>query len=218
MSQMATARALPRLPAQGLPSPRELRVVVGAPKGHAGLVASCLLLLTAGLVAVLLLNTSMARGAFVLNDLQAKSSELADTEAALRHAVDAQSAPAELARQALDLGMVPSGSAAFLRLSDGERFYGGRTGQAGRSRAGRRIRGPCARSSTGAPVRDHRRHRRHGHPDDGDGRANGDGRARGHRGDDGHQRGQCERCDHQHDVAHACGRGADRALTPTVRH
>ena len=119
MSQMATARALPRLPAQGLPSPRELRVVVGAPKGHAGLVASCLLLLTAGLVAVLLLNTSMARGAFVLNDLQAKSSELADTEAALRHAVDAQSAPAELARQALDLGMVPSGSAAFLRLSDG---------------------------------------------------------------------------------------------------
>ena len=54
MSQMATARALPRLSAQGLPSPRELRVVVGAPKGHAGLVASCLLLLTAGLVAVLL--------------------------------------------------------------------------------------------------------------------------------------------------------------------
>jgi hypothetical protein len=119
MSQLATARAVPRLAPARLPAPRELRVVVGAPKGHAGLVATCLLLLTAGLVAVLLLNTSMARGAFVLTDLQTRSSELADTESALRHAVDAQSAPAELAERALALGMVPSTSAAFLRISDG---------------------------------------------------------------------------------------------------
>jgi hypothetical protein len=118
MSQMATARALPRV-ATARPAVRDLRVVVGAPKGSAGVVSLFIGLLTAGLIAVLLLNTSMASGAFVLNDLQNKSNELTDTETALRHAVVAQSAPAELAQRALELGMVPAGSAAFLRVSDG---------------------------------------------------------------------------------------------------
>lgn len=118
MSQMATARALPRVTATR-PVVRDLQVVVGAPKGSAGIVSLFVLLLTGGLVAVLLLNTSMASGAFELNDLQSKSNELTDTESALRHAVVAQSSPAELAERALELGMVPAGSAAFLRVSDG---------------------------------------------------------------------------------------------------
>ena len=122
MSQIATARALPRVARVRArqSAPRELRVVVGAPKGHAGLVALAMMLLTAGLVAVLLLNTSMARGAFVLTELQTTSNELSDTQQALRHAIDDQSAPAELAKLALAQGMVPSSTAAFLRLSDGQ--------------------------------------------------------------------------------------------------
>ncbi|HQH07085.1 MAG TPA: hypothetical protein PLU83_09125 [Phycicoccus sp.] len=122
MSQIATARPLPRLAGSRakVTPPRDLRVVVGAPKGHAGLVMLSLVLLTAGLVAVLLLNTSMARGAFVLTDLEKRSNELSETQQALRHAIDSQSAEAELAKRALDLGMVPSSTAAFLRLSDGQ--------------------------------------------------------------------------------------------------
>ena len=118
MSQMATARALPRSGATR--APRPLRLIAPAPPGHAGLVATCLVLLTAGFVAVLLLNTSMATGAFTVSRLQDRADELSDTRTALQHAVDAQSAPAELAKRALDLGMVPSTSAAFLRISDGQ--------------------------------------------------------------------------------------------------
>ena len=118
MSQMATARALPRSGATK--APRPLRLIAPAPPGHAGLVATCLVLLTAGFVAVLLLTTSMATGAFTVSRLQDRADELSDTRTALQHAVDAQSAPAELAKRALDLGMVPSTSAAFLRISDGQ--------------------------------------------------------------------------------------------------
>ena len=62
----------------------------------------------------------MAKGSFEIDGLQNRSAALADTQVTLAHAIDAQSAPAELARRALALGMVPSPSAAFLRLSDGD--------------------------------------------------------------------------------------------------
>lgn len=120
MSQSASLRALTRTPAARSAPPRQLRVVAGAPRGHAAMVATCLLLLTLGLVSVLLLNTSLAKGSFVLNDLQDTSHALADEQAALTHAVSAQSAPAQLAQKALKLGMVPASSPAFLRLSDGK--------------------------------------------------------------------------------------------------
>lgn len=101
--------------------PRPLRVVREQPQhGQPGFVALCLALLVAGLLGVLMLNTSMAKGSFVLGDLQDTSNELAAAEEELSHAIDAQSAPAELAKRALDMGMVPSTSAAFLRLSDGK--------------------------------------------------------------------------------------------------
>ena len=121
MSQLATARPLPRVRSARSTRPvkRELRVVVGAPKGHAVLAAAFVLLLTAGLIGVLVLNTAMAKGAFVLTDLQNRSNELADNEAALKHAIDEVRAPDQLAKRALDLGMVPASTAAFLRISDG---------------------------------------------------------------------------------------------------
>ncbi|GGB88809.1 hypothetical protein N798_09115 [Knoellia flava TL1] len=83
-------------------------------------VGACLALLVAGLLGVLMLNTAMAKGSFVLGDLQDQSNQLAAAEEELGHAINAQSAPAELARRALDMGMVPSETAAFLRLSDGK--------------------------------------------------------------------------------------------------
>lgn len=122
MSQLATLRPLSRPSlARRQNTPAPLRVVTAdGSKGQYGFVALCLLLLVAGLLGGLLLNTSMAKGSFVLGDLQHRSSELADTEDALNHAIDAQSAPAMLADQALKLGMVPAQSPAFLRLDDGK--------------------------------------------------------------------------------------------------
>jgi hypothetical protein len=81
--------------------------------------AFCMLLLIGGLMALLMLNTSMAEGSFTLHKLQATSGQLTDTEEALTAAIDAQKAPANLASRAAKLGMVPADSAAFLRLSDG---------------------------------------------------------------------------------------------------
>ena len=121
--QTATARVASRAPQrrQAAP-PQPLRVVpaaVGQP-GNAVFAAVCMVLLVAGLVSLLMLNTAMAEGSFTLGGLQKTSGELADTQNALTQAVDAQRSPANLATRAGKLGMVPSDSAAFLRLSDGK--------------------------------------------------------------------------------------------------
>jgi hypothetical protein len=92
---------------------------VGQP-GNGVFAAACMLLLVAGLFGLLMLNTAMAEGSFTLNNLQKTSGELADTQDALTQAIDAQRSPANLAARAAKLGMVPAGSAAFLRLSDGK--------------------------------------------------------------------------------------------------
>ena len=120
MTTTATARPLHRSPARPT-RPQPLRVVRQQPQqGQPAFVAACLALRVAGLLGVLMLNTSMAKGSFVLGDLQDQSNQLADAEEELGHAINAQSAPAELAKRALDMGMVPSETAAFLRLSDGQ--------------------------------------------------------------------------------------------------
>ena len=120
MTQTATARPLQRSASR--PSrPQPLRVVREQPShGQPGFVAACLALLVTGLIGVLMLNTAMAKGSFVLGDLQDRSNELADSQEALSHAIDAQSAAPVLAQRALDMGMVPAENAAFLRLSDGK--------------------------------------------------------------------------------------------------
>jgi hypothetical protein len=79
-----------------------------------------MVLLCAGLFALLMLNTAMAEGSFTLHGLQSTSGELTDTQEALTQAIDAQRSPANLASRATKLGMVPADSAAFLRLSDGK--------------------------------------------------------------------------------------------------
>ncbi|MEO7269300.1 MAG: hypothetical protein ABIW49_08865 [Knoellia sp.] len=123
MTQTA-ARPLNRSAPRTIPRtsrPRPLRVVREQPQqGQPAFVAACLALLITGLIGVLMLNTAMAKGSFVLGDLQDTSNQLSDAEEELSHAIDASSTPAELAKRALDMGMVPSTTAAFLRLSDGK--------------------------------------------------------------------------------------------------
>jgi hypothetical protein len=123
MSQMTStarvgARALNRPTTQ---TPR-LRVVSGAPlrQGSAAFGILCASLLAIGLIGLLLLNTSLAQGSFTLHDLRTTSDQLTDTQSALSQSVDASRSPANLAKEATSMGMVPAQTAAFLRLSDGK--------------------------------------------------------------------------------------------------
>jgi hypothetical protein len=123
MSQMTStarvgARALNRPTTE---TPR-LRVVTGAPlrRGGAAFVIICATLLASGLIGLLLLNTALAQGSFTLHDLRTTSDQLTDAQGALSQSLDASKSPANLAKKAADMGMVPAESAAFLRLSDGK--------------------------------------------------------------------------------------------------
>jgi hypothetical protein len=84
------------------------------------LVFGCITLLGGGLVALLLLNVSLERGSYVLQDQQARATQLQDQAQALREQLAALQAPPNLADQATRLGMVPNPNAAFLRASDGK--------------------------------------------------------------------------------------------------
>jgi len=123
MSQMtSTARVGSRALNRPTTETPRLRVVTGAPLQHGGAAFGviCACLLAIGLIGLLLLNTSLAQGSFTLHDLRTTSDQLADTQGTLNQSLDASRTPANLARKATSMGMVPDQSAAFLRLSDGK--------------------------------------------------------------------------------------------------
>jgi hypothetical protein len=76
-------------------------------------------LLGAGLIVMLVINTSLASGAFVVSELQTQKSELTVEAQALAKEVDAMSSPANLEAKAFALGMQPSRNPVFLNLGDG---------------------------------------------------------------------------------------------------
>ena len=98
-----------------------LRVVPAAIRRTGGGVFAvlCIVLLAAGLVALLMMNTALASGIYQLKDLQGQSGTLTDQEEQLTQAVDDLRSPRNLAAKAQQLGMVPAKSMAFIRLSDG---------------------------------------------------------------------------------------------------
>ena len=122
MSQMTSAA---RVGARALNRPTtttpRLRVVTGASprRGGASFGIICAVLLSAGLIGLLLLNTALAAGSFTLHDLRATSDQLTDTQEALNQSLAVSKSPANIASKAVSMGMVPAQSAAFLRLSDG---------------------------------------------------------------------------------------------------
>jgi hypothetical protein len=97
-------------------------VVTGVPvrRGGAAFGVVCAILLAAGLIGLLVLNTALAQGSFTLQGLQSTSDQLADSQDALTQSLDVAKSPANLAQRATSMGMVPARSAAFLRLSDGK--------------------------------------------------------------------------------------------------
>lgn len=79
-----------------------------------------LTVLTVGMLAVLLINTSLAQGAFTVSQLKAEQTQLRQQEQTLTEAVAALAAPESLETRARGLGMVPSENPVFLDLTTGK--------------------------------------------------------------------------------------------------
>ncbi len=77
-------------------------------------------LLVAGMVVILVINTSLAQGAFTISELQSQQSVLSQQEQTLSEAVATAAAPESLEQQARALGMVPSQTPVFISLPGGK--------------------------------------------------------------------------------------------------
>jgi hypothetical protein len=77
-------------------------------------------LLGIGMVLILVINTSLAQGAFTVSELKAEQAVLAQQEQTLAEAVAAAAAPESLEQQARALGMVPTDTPVFLAVPSGE--------------------------------------------------------------------------------------------------
>jgi hypothetical protein len=77
-------------------------------------------LLGIGLLGMLLINTTLAQGAFTLSELKTTQAELSRTEATLTESIAALTAPIVLEQKARDLGMVPSTTPAFIEIPSGK--------------------------------------------------------------------------------------------------
>ena len=75
--------------------------------------------LIAGLLSLLMINTSLAQGAFELSGLQRELQGLQEEQTTLAESIAKRSSPIALAAAAERLGMVRIRRAAFLRIDDG---------------------------------------------------------------------------------------------------
>ncbi len=88
-----------------------------ASRGMFAVIVGAVLVL--GMVAILVINTTLAQGAFTISELQARQAELAQNEQSLAEGVAAAAAPKALEREARSLGMVPSENPVFLQVPSG---------------------------------------------------------------------------------------------------
>lgn len=76
-------------------------------------------ILVLSLLGLLLLNIALTRGAYDVQGLRQEATLLSEREQALTERLAAEAAPGRLSERATGMGMVPSTSPAFIRLSDG---------------------------------------------------------------------------------------------------
>ena len=116
----ASARAL-RTRASAVPARPALRVVTPpAFTARVPLPLLCVVLLTAGLLTLLMMNISIARDAFTISTLQREATLLREEQQAVDEGIAAKAAPQALHESATALGMVPA--PAPVHLSDGARI------------------------------------------------------------------------------------------------
>jgi len=74
---------------------------------------------TAGLLTLLVVNTALAKDAFLLKQLKQEAQSLTDQREAILRQVAQRSSPEKLAKQANELGMIASTNPKFLDMSAG---------------------------------------------------------------------------------------------------
>jgi cell division protein FtsB len=104
-------RAVPRLKAEPPPP---------VPVPRAPFVALVLLVVTAGVLGILLLNTKVNENAFILHDLRQDQTVLDQRQQELEEEIARAGTPAQLAEAARRLGLVQADELAYLRLPGGE--------------------------------------------------------------------------------------------------
>ncbi|GAA4995913.1 hypothetical protein GCM10025734_27050 [Kitasatospora paranensis] len=72
-------------------------------------------LLSAGLLGLLMLNTALNEGSFELSRLKKQTTDLTDERQGLQRQIDRNAAPDALAERARQLGMLPGGDPVFLQ-------------------------------------------------------------------------------------------------------
>ena len=77
------------------------------------------MLIVAGLMALLMLNTALQQASFTVSRLERQAAALIVREQALAQQIAVEEAPQRLAERAASLGMVPSETPAFIRVADG---------------------------------------------------------------------------------------------------
>ena len=128
----ATAQAMTPDPALGatarrspLTAPPRSLTVVTSPGLHVlgpartPFVGLVVMLIVAGLMALLTLNTALQQASFTVSRLERQAAALVNREQALAQQVAVEEGPQRLAERAASLGMVPSGTPAFIRTADG---------------------------------------------------------------------------------------------------
>ena len=125
MSQ-ATATARPlrspaRAPRRG-PTRAPLRVIPAriTTTGSGAFAAICVTLLVTGLVALLVLNTALAKGSIELGELQRQSALLSEAAGNLQEEIESASASGALAERASQLGLVRSNERAHIDIRTGK--------------------------------------------------------------------------------------------------
>lgn len=106
-------------------------------------------MLIVGMLVILVINTSLAQGAFTVSELQGQQTALAQQEQALSQAVAAAAAPDVLERSARAMGMVPSQTPVFLKVPSG-RVLGKATAAPGGTAAEPRLLTPADATATEA--------------------------------------------------------------------
>ncbi|MDR1295177.1 MAG: hypothetical protein LBK59_09540 [Bifidobacteriaceae bacterium] len=118
----AAVKSAPRRIVASDPTPRPVLRVVAPPRrrgGQAVFVVTCAVLLVGALAAVLWLNTTMAADAFEKHQLEENVADLAEQRAMILERLNDHEAPASLADDARELGMMPGTEITYVRLSDG---------------------------------------------------------------------------------------------------
>ncbi len=82
-------------------------------------VGMCVSIVLGALIAVLLLNTTMAKGAYETRDLRNELAYLQDQRSELLASLEEHASPQSLSQAAHDLGMVPAHRVGFVTISSG---------------------------------------------------------------------------------------------------